>query len=191
MRCFLIMKNKIVPFEQYQPISDDIVLLDTNILIRLLYSTDFDNHSTSLETLFQKLLKSKCRLLISSIQISEFINRCIRLQYNIYKETNNLSDYEFKKDYRNSNNYRECMKAILDIINTDIINTFEFIDDHFHSMDKSNIFQYGFSYDFNDSLLCEIAKDYKATLVTNDSDYGNYIAGLKIVTSNRFLLMLQ
>ena len=107
MRCYQIMKNDIVPLTEYQPISDDIVLLDTNILIRLLYPMNFDNTSSALETLYQKLLQSKCRLLMSSIQISEFINTCIRLQYNIYRDTNNLSDYEFKKDYRGSDNYRE------------------------------------------------------------------------------------
>ena len=50
-------------------------------------------------------------------------------------------------------------------------------------------FLYGFSYDFNDSLLAEIARQYKAILITNDADYANYDTGLQIVTSNKFLLM--
>ncbi len=81
------------------------------------------------------------------------------------------------------------MNAILDIIRTDIVDNFTFIDDGFSKMNCQNIFIYGFSYDFNDSLLVEIARQYKAILVTNDADYANYGNDFQIVTSNKFLLM--
>ena len=56
-------------------------------------------------------------------------------------------------------------------------------------MNPQNIFLYGFSYDFNASLLVEIARQHNAILITNDADYANYNADFQIVTSNTFLLM--
>ena len=81
------------------------------------------------------------------------------------------------------------MNDILDIIKTDIMTNFEFIDDGFSQMNSEHIFLYGFSYDFNDSLIVEIARNQKAILVTNDADYANYGSDFQIVTSNKFLLM--
>lgn len=87
--------------------------------------------------------------------------------------------------------YSNSMKAILDIIQTDIIPNYTFVDDKFSNMQNDKIFRYGFSYDFNDSVLLEIAKQYKSILVTDDADFGNYDSNITIVTNNRKLLMFS
>ena len=58
-------------------------------------------------------------------------------------------------------------------------------------MNKDNIFKYGFSYDFNDSLLVEIVKKNNAILITDDADFGNYQMNFTLVTSNNFLLRMK
>ena len=83
------------------------------------------------------------------------------------------------------------MNDIFDIIFNDIMPNFTFISDNFDKINKENIFTYGFSYDFNDSLLVEIVKDNNAVLITDDADFGNYEMNFKIVTSNRFLLNMR
>lgn len=183
------MKNNRILLDSFQPKSSDNVLLDTNILLDLFYPVDFESTSNKYETLFNKLVKEKSHLLISSIQISEFINRCIRIQFKLFQIKSSIPVLEFKRDYRSTEDYREKMNAILDIIKTDIEKNFTFIDDGFSRMNHRNIFLYGFSYDFNDSLLVEIARQHNAILVTNDADYANYGSDFKIVTSNKFLLM--
>lgn len=183
------MKNNTIPLDSFKPKQSDHVLLDTNILLDLFYPLDFESTSNKYETLYDHLIKEKSRLLISSIQVSEFINRCIRIQFRLYQNAVKNPALEFKKDYRPTDDYREKMNAILDIVKTDISNNFTFIDDGFSQMNHKNIFIYGFSYDFNDSLLVEIVRQHKAILVTNDADYANYGNDFQIVTSNRFLLM--
>lgn len=183
------MKNSRISLSTFVPKSTDVVILDTNILINLFYSLDFETMNNKYEVLFQNLISQKSQLLISSVQISEFINKCIRIQYKLYQSSTNTNTLEFKKDYRNTDDYREKMKAILDIIKSDIIPNFTFIDDGFSDMSTENIFLYGFSYDFNDALLVEIVRANHAILVTNDSDFANYNLDFDIVTSNRFLLM--
>lgn len=183
------MKNSTILLDSFKPKQSDNILLDTNILLDLFYPLDFESTSNKYETLFNNLIKEKSHLLISPIQISEFINRCIRIQFKLYQNAIKNPTLEFKKDYRSTDDYREKMNAILDIIRTDIVDNFTFIDDGFSKMNCQNIFIYGFSYDFNDSLLVEIARQYKAILVTNDADYANYGNDFQIVTSNKFLLM--
>lgn len=185
------MKDIRISMDAFMPESEDVVLFDTNILIDLFYSTDFGTVNNKCESLYQKLIIKKSNLIISSVQISEFINKCIRLQYKLYMDSVRKYDLDFKRDYRNTDDYYEKMNAILDIIKTDIMSKFSFIDDGFSQMKSENIFLYGFSYDFNDSLVAEIARQNNAVLVTNDSDFANYGADFRIVTANKFLLMTR
>lgn len=177
--------------DSFRATSEDIVLVDTNILIKWFYSFDFSEKSDKYERLYQELLKAKSHLIISSIQVSEFINKCIRIQYKLYCDNHPGEEIDYKKDYRNTEDYREKMTGILDIIKTDIAPIFEFINDEFDQMESGKIFIYGFSYDFNDALIAEIARKRKAVLVTHDADFANYGSGFRIVTDNKKLLMFR
>lgn len=183
------MKNNRITLESFTPSSTDRILLDTNILIDLFYPLDFEAKGNKLDLLYQKIISKKSKLLISAIQLSEFINKCIRIQYKLYQEKVDDKEIEFKKDYRNTDDYREKMTGILDIIKSDIMPNFFFINDGFDNINSEHIFLYGFSYDFNDALLAEIVRANNAILVTNDADFANYPADFQIITSNRFLLM--
>lgn len=147
---------------------------------------------TDYEELYATILSQKACLLLPAIQISEFINRCIRFQYELYKKSNfPTEDYDFKSDYRESDDYRESMNSILDIVTHDILPFFTVIDDNFSSMQQDKIYRYGFSYDFNDALLVQIAEMQKASIVTHDADFGNYPSKIDFITSNKRLLMFS
>ena len=79
--------------------------------------------------LWARIRKSKARLIVSSIQLSEFINRCIRLEFELYKSQNNLTNIDYKKNYRSTDDYKEKMDEILEIVNGDIVSNFDFVDD--------------------------------------------------------------
>ena len=186
-----MQKNVKIPITSLIPQKEDIFILDTNILIKILYPAMNDIKIAPYENLYAKLLTAKSKLIISSVQISEFINRCIRFQFELYKDSKRINAFSFKKDYRNTEDYKNSMTAILDIINSDIIPNYTFIDDGFSKMQSDKIFRYGFSYDFNDSLLLEIASLNHATLITDDRDFANYTSDVKIVTNNKILLMFS
>ncbi len=165
------------------------VLLDTNILIHIFYPTMSNSYMRDYEKLYTQLLSKKSQLLLPAIQVSEFINRCIRFQFGIYRENHpEHKNFDFKKDYRDTQDYKNCMEVILDIVRNDILSSFTIINDNFNSMKQEKIFIYGFSYDFNDALLVQIAENENATIVTHDSDFANYTTRVDIVTSNNVLL---
>lgn len=176
----------------FTPQKDHIFILDTNVLIKLFYPMlkSKPEAAKPYEELYRKILASDSTLLISCIQISEFINRCIRFQYGLWKESRN-ENVDFKKDYRETTDYRNSMNAILDIVKLDITSNFTYVSDNFDRMNLDNLYQYGFSYDFNDSLIAEIARLNKAILVTDDRDYANYSSCISIVTGNKALLMFR
>lgn len=165
-------------------------MMDTNILIKLLYPSLSGHNTAPYENLYQAIIKAGAKFIISSVQISEFVNRCIRFQFNLWK-TEQEHDVDFKSDYRESNDYKTSMLAILEIIKSDILPNSICIDDRFSEMNEENLYQYGFSYDFNDSLVSEIARLNNAILITDDRDFGNYASQIKIITGNKALLMFR
>lgn len=174
----------------YTPKKEDLFILDTNVLIKIFYPTLGARNSTPYIQFYQKIRKVGAKLLISSIQLSEFVNRCIRFQFDLYKGSN-PGIQNFKDDYRNTEDYKNCMNAIIEIIENDIFPFFSKINDDFNVLNQDKLLMHSFSYDFNDAVIAEISRHQKSFLVTDDGDYANYLDDLKIITNNRILLMFQ
>ena len=142
------MRRTKIPIQTYKPNSNESLIFDTNILIKLFYPIDFSGSADNYTNLYDEIKKVKANLIISAIQISEFVNRCIRLQFDLYRKNLPDPNIDFKRDYRSTNDYYNNMSAILDIIKCDILPNFTFVNDEFNLMQHDNIFRYGFSYDF-------------------------------------------
>lgn len=176
----------------FKPTKQQKFIMDTNVLIKLLYPAMSGKNTIPYEKLYQSIIGMQAKFIVSSIQISEFVNRCIRFQFDLWKkDQDEETDIDFKHDYRNTEDYRESMKAILEIIQNDILPVSTCIDDRFCEMDTDKLYSYGFSYDFNDSLVSEIARLNNAILITDDKDFGNYASYIEIVTDNKGLLMFH
>ena len=79
------MRTSKIKATQYSPQKDDVLIMDTNILIKILYPVNYKSNFKAYEDIYTKALQNNSKMLISSIQISEFINTCIRLQFNLYR----------------------------------------------------------------------------------------------------------
>lgn len=174
----------------FKPDKRDILIMDTNVLIKLLYPAMSSRNSAPYEKLYQDILSSGAKLIISSIQISEFVNRCIRFQFGLWKDLQQ-DDVDFKGDYRESEDYHDSMNAILEIIKDDILPYSTCVNDRFTEMKTDCLYRYGFSYDFNDAFLAEVARLNGAILITDDKDFGNCADHIEIVTGNKTLLMFR
>ena len=161
--------NNIQNIYNYTPKSEDVFIFDTNVLIKIFYNTLGSRNSAPYINFYGKVLKSKSKLLLSSIQLSEFVNRCIRFQFDLYKESHpNIQS--FKEDYRDTKDYKDCMEAIISIVENDIFSSFTRVNDNFESLSEKCLLMHGFSYDFNDAVIAEISRFQNALLVTDDRD---------------------
>lgn len=172
------------------PSPQETFLFDTNILIHLFYPTMSNAFMKPYEKFYADALRNKSQFILTSIQVSEFVNRCIRFQYDVFLKSNGYSrsTCDFKKDYRGTSDYQNTMNSILEIIKNDIASQFLLVDDHFDSMNLNDILLFGFSYDFNDAFLVSISNFYNSSIVTHDLDFANYSTSQKIITANEKLL---
>ena len=110
--------KKVISLENYTPEKESKIVIDTNILINIFtpYNIMYNKKTQELySNLWVKLNKAKCNLLISSVQISEFINRCIRIEFELYKKNKNQERLNYKKDYRPTDDYKEKMNVAAEI----------------------------------------------------------------------------
>ncbi|MEO1927569.1 MAG: type II toxin-antitoxin system VapC family toxin [Nautiliaceae bacterium] len=146
------------------------ILVDTNIWLYL-FAPSFipspqNQYKVNLyDEVFNNLL-GKNTLLFNSLIISEFINRCLRIDFNSLPEFN-----DFKKDYKNSKRYKESLKLTLKEVEK-IYKLAKPIDDNFNEY-KLNFFKENL--DFNDSVILYQCLRNKFLLLTDDKDFSNYI----------------
>lgn len=150
------------------------VFIDTNILIYL-FSPDFvssnamyiDQYSKILDILVQK----NAQIFISSVVVSEFINRILRIDYEKHKEIYP----DFKKDYRNSQQYKDTLELILKELKK-ILKISQQLDDNFSEFDtfawyKKDVNQ---DLDFNDLQIAFCIEKNNLKLLSNDQDFENF-----------------
>lgn len=149
----------------------DNVFIDTNVLIFYLYPINPKKYSYYANAIYM-LQKKKCQMFINSLVVSEFINRLLRLDFAQIKDEN-IKD--FKRDYRQTQNYINTLKFAITELNKfcETFNVRHIRDD----FDKMNIMElyakYEYSFDFNDLIIAENVRSNKLKLLTDDKDFQN------------------
>ena len=123
---------------------------------------------------FLKITKtSRSTIFISSMVLSEFANRYLRMDFEQWKNSEVNYNADFKRDYVGSKQY---LKTV-DEIKIHIKNIMRFCEkssDNFNAIDLDDIFLHLQSIDFNDSYYIELAKLGKWKIVSDDKDFINY-----------------
>lgn len=157
----------------YKINASDKVFIDTNILI-FLFSPSFvsskrfqvDKYSSIVE----KLVEKQCTLYINSLVIAEFINRCLRLDFE--KNFNKDGDKNYKKDYRPSPEYQETLKLVLKELKK-FLKISTQINDYFESFDVLDTCNRYLESDFNDLIIADTVKKNDLKLLSDDGDFKN------------------
>ena len=161
----------------YKIDKDDKVFLDTNILI-FLFSPDFvssNNYQVDrYSKIFEKLIENNSAMYINSLVVSEFINRCLRIDFNKnFQDSSNTKDY--KNDYRGSNEYQKTLTTLLKELNK-MFNVFKIkqLDDGFSNFNTIAEFKNSTELDFNDLIIARSVIDNGLKLLSDDGDFDNY-----------------
>jgi len=154
-------------------IQNEKILIDTNIWI-FLFAPSFIPYNQEKVDQYDEVfnsLKENNEFIFNSIIISEFINTCLRLDFNSKLEFKNKS---FKKDYRNSDDYKESLKLILKQVKK-IYKMATPINDNFDTYKIQEFQENQENLDFNDSIILSQCKKNNFKLLTDDKDFKNYI----------------
>lgn len=160
----------------YKINESDKVFIDTNILI-FLFSPDFvsshDYQVDKYSTIYAMLLEKNCELYVNSHVISEFINKCLRIDFDRNIQ-NNARTKLFKDDYRNTQRYRETLSIILKELKKFLdLNVFQ-LDDSFSKFNIFNEYNSNIESDFNDLIIARNVIDNKLYLLSDDVDFSAY-----------------
>ncbi len=187
------MGNVVEDIAIFNPLEDDLFILDCNVLMYVFYT--YGGYRNKLmkpyKAFFNKIAVKNESILITSVLLSEFINSYIRNEYKRYLRENNYKpdQFDFKKDYKPTNEYADTIKEISDIIINQLLALPSVIlcKDDITKKDIPGMFLNENTFDFNDRYYGELARHRKCYIVTNDIDFKN-IDNIKIVTANNQML---
>lgn len=181
----------IIDVSRYSPIPSDKFIFDANIWISI-YCPIADHNKVSAakySDFYKKLLVGKNPIFISSHIISEFINRYLRIDFDLIR-LEDASIKEYKRDYRAATYYTATMAQISADVQNKILKTTKKLHGSLTLDQISQIMNQLPAPDFNDAVLIEKVrdKDKDIKIVTDDGDFGRYKNDFDILTSNRRLL---
>jgi predicted nucleic acid-binding protein len=155
----------------YKISAEDHVFVDTNILI-FLFAPTFSNSKKyqvdKYSTIFKKLVEKKSTLYINATVISEFINKCLRLDFAINYNKDGSKDY--KQDYRPSPEYKATLKIVLKELKK-VLRFTKAVNDDFESFDLINQLTSNIESDFNDLIIADTVQKKNLKLLSDDGDF--------------------
>lgn len=145
----------------------------TNILIYLFGDTALKTETKKIKMLsdkYNQALNLGCKIYIPAVVISEFINRWHKLEFEKLKRIEKDNKLNYKKDYRNTEKYKENNKFIIKTIKSSILSRCIMINDNFNDEDKEKLFADNDEQDFNDVLIINMANKNDCYLLSADID---------------------
>jgi predicted nucleic acid-binding protein len=160
----------------YKINKDDKVFIDTNILI-FLFSPDFVSSKRhqidKYSAIYGKLIENNCKLFINSHVVSEFINKCLRIDFEKNFQDKETSK-DFKRDYRESQRYQDTLSLVLKELKKFISLNVSQLDDEFGIFDIFENYKNNETSDFNDLIIAKIVISNNLKLLSDDGDFNNF-----------------
>lgn len=181
------MAAKVIDITNYSPKSLDIFFFDNSVWMYLFcplgsYNINKQKHYSSF---LRSIESSKSTIFISSLVISEFANRYLRMDFERWKIETGKANANYKKDYIGIERYKDTIKEIMQSINY-IMMFCQKSHDNFNAIELKKVFQHLSEIDFNDSYYIELATLGNWKIVTDDFDFVKYSNhNLEIITSKK------
>jgi hypothetical protein len=169
------MGIKITDIAGYSPKSSDIFLFDNTIWMHLF--CPLGNYNLKKQKCFSSFLKSidsaNSTIFTTSLILSEFANRYLRLDFDLWKKEMEEYSADFKKNFVGTQRYTETVLEVTASINN-ILGICEKTPDNFNAINFPKVLEHFNAIDFNDSYYIELASMCKFKIVTDDYDFVNY-----------------
>lgn len=174
---------KVTKIKDYKVTSGDIFFFDNNVWMFLYASIAGVGGAKqkAYSGLLADIQSAKATIFISSLIISEYMNRCLRLRHKQWEERTRQVNTDYKKDYRPTDDFKnavEIVKAEVRDIMTVCLKT----PDNFNAIELNNVFKNFEICDFNDAYYVELCKMGKYKFVTDDSDLFDVLDNIEIIT---------
>lgn len=120
---------------------------------------------------------------INSQVIAEYVNRCLRIEFEEWKKRTSKYGADYKKDFRPTSDYQSTLLDIKAQVSAILQKSTKQSDD-FHIADvNALISSMGSSLDYGDAVIIDLCKRKKLKLVTDDSDMTNSSLPFTVITA--------
>lgn len=169
------MAARIIDVKTYTAKGLDVFFFDNNIWMYLF--CPLGDYNKSRQKQYSELLKSvktaNSTIFTTSLIMSEYANRYLRLDFARWRDTNGFPEAKFKEDYVGTKRYLDTVAEVKDSLRK-IIALCEKQTDNFNSITIDNILNHFGEVDFNDGYYIELATIKKWKIVTDDQDFIKY-----------------
>jgi hypothetical protein len=169
------MGFKVYDIVRYTPLNEDRFFLDNSVWMYLYCPLGKYEYRRQViySKFFNSILKTKSHLYISSLVLSEFINRWLKFEFNHWKKENNFYQVDFKRDFVGTSRYNKAVKVITNRIE-EILKLCNRSSDNFNELDIERLLTHFQNIDFNDSYYIELSSLDNFKIVTDDKDFIKY-----------------
>lgn len=170
----------------YTPKFTDTFFFDTNVWIYLFcpIANNREREQKAYSKFYKQLIQGDKGIFVNSLVLSEFANRYLRIDFNLWKEDNKQYSADYKRDFVGTDRFMETVEDIKQAIKI-ILSKSERMTDNFNSISIDNLFSEFGTSDFNDSYYIELARMNNWKIVTHDADFfKNNSVQVEVITAN-------
>lgn len=179
MKTIKIQDHVVGPSDKY--------FFDTNIWLYI--NGPVVNTNIAKQKKYSALLSEICSrgagLYITSMVVSEYINRVVRIGFQVWKTEDRLNriNADFKNSYRNTEHYSDILAdAVLQV--DEILKVARRRPDDFHRIDIHSILHsLDQSHDYNDAYIVACCEQDNLVLVSDDRDLQNMNSDIILLTA--------
>lgn len=176
---------KTIDLKKFNVGPSDKFLFDTNIWIYLyapIAGTDAALQSKYAQ-LLKEIISRGATVFITSVIVSEYVNRSLRIAFNNWKRANGLFNADFKRDYRCTKEYESDLNAVkIEVKAILASNSVSQKPDNFHNINIDDIFnRMSENCDYNDAYIIKTCEQDNIILVSNDKDFQNLNSPVKLI----------
>lgn len=173
---------KIIKVNQHNPNQSFGYLFDTNVWLYIYGPVAGSN--TNKQRIYSKLLNSilerKAVIFITSLVLSEYINRVLRIGFQQWKNNGNYNA-DYKRDYRGTDDYKENLADAIAQVE-EILKITQRRPDDFNAMDINAILaEMSQSSDYNDSYIVKCCENANIKFVSDDRDIININSTITVI----------
>lgn len=162
---------KIIKVNQHNPNQSFGYLFDTNVWLYIYGPVAGSNAKKQqiYSNLLNSILERKAVIFITSLVLSEYINRVLRIGFQQWKNNGNYNA-DYKRDYRRTDDYKDTLADAIAQVE-DILKITQRRPDDFNAMDINAILAaMSQSSDYNDSYLVKCCENTNIKFVSDDRD---------------------
>ena len=134
-------------------------------------------------SLFGEILSRGATIWINSQVVAEYVNRCLRMEFEEWKKKTSNFGADYKRDYRPTDDYKNALHDTKLQVAAILQKSHKCPDD-FHIVNVDALIStMGNTYDYGDAIIVDLCKRKNFKLVTDDGDMTKTNLAFPVITA--------